>query len=387
MEITNMSKNHPALSRYRQLAPTASVRVSPLCLGAMTFGDKQQERYGKIDKKTAFDILDHFYNNGGNFVDTANTYQAGQSEEWVGEWMASRQNRDEVVLATKYTSAYAPAQQNIIKANTGGNGAKSMKLSLERSLQRLQTSYIDLFYVHWWDYTVSIPELMHALNDLVIAGKVLYLGISDCPAWIVSKANQYARDHGLRQFAVYQGMWNAAMRDFEREIIPMCQDEGMGLCPYGVLNQGRFQTKEGFRQREQNNEGRNFIQTSDLDRKVSAHLQSIGEKKGVPLLSIALAYCQQKAPYVFPLIGARKVEHLQGSIDALSVHLSEEELAEVDEAYHFDPGFPHTFLSGTLFDGSKPRAAKSAGDVWLTKTLGDFDWVEAPKPIGRKKQD
>ncbi|KAM3419272.1 hypothetical protein BST61_g5209 [Cercospora zeina] len=163
------------------------------------------------------------------------------------------------------------------------------------------------------------------------------------------------------------------MRDFEREIIPMCQDEGMGLCPYGVLNQGTFQTKEGSRQRDQ------------LDRKVSAHLEGLAQKKGVLLLSIALAYVGTKAPYVSPLIGARKVEHLHGSIDALSVSLSEEELAEVDEAYPFNPGFPHTFLSGPLFDGSKPRAANTPADVWLTKWLGDFDWVEAPKPIGRKE--
>ena len=244
-----MAQSQSNLRRHRQLAPTASVRISPLCLGAMTFGEKQPERYGEVSKETAFSIMDHFYGVGGNFIDTANGYQGGQSEEWVGEWMESRENREEIVLATKYSTGYKGAEKEKIQSNFGGNGSKSMKMSLDASLKKLRTTYIDLFYLHWWDYSVSVAELMHSLNDLIVAGKVLYLGVSDTPAWVVSKANQYARDHGLRQFVVYQGMWNASMRDFERDIIPMCRDEGMGLCPYGVLNQGRFQTEAAFRER------------------------------------------------------------------------------------------------------------------------------------------
>lgn len=128
------------------------------------------------------------------------------SEVWLGEWMASRKNRDEIVLATRYTSPFKLHEKGAIQANYGGTGIKSMRLSLEASLRNLQTSYIDLFYVHVWDFTTSIPGLMQGLNDLVVAGKVIYLGISDTPAWVVSKTNQYARDHGLRQFTVHQGM-------------------------------------------------------------------------------------------------------------------------------------------------------------------------------------
>lgn len=369
------------LHRLRQLAPSASVRVSPLCLGAMTFGSKQAERYGEVSKETAFEIMDLFYKQGGNFIDTANAYQLGQSEEWVGEWMKSRGNRDEIVLATKYSTGYMGGEKNKIQSNFGGNGSKSMKLSLEASLKKLQTTYIDLFYLHWWDYSVSIPELMHSLNDLIVAGKVLYLGISDAPAWVVSKANQYARDHGLRQFVVYQGMWNASKRDFERDIIPMCRDEGMGLCPYGVLNQGRFQTEQGFKEREKQNPGRNFVPTSEHDKKVSKALEEISNRHGVPLLHIALAYVMQKATYVFPIVGGRKVEHIAGSIDGLSVVLSEKEMEEIETAYEFDPGFPHTFLSGTMFTGEAPRGAYGPDGVFLTKYLGDFDWVEPPRPI------
>lgn len=121
------------------------------------------------------------------------------------------------------------------QANFTGNGTKSMHTSVAASLKKLQTDYIDLLYVHWWDFSASIPELMQSLNHLVVQGKVLYLGVSDTPAWVVSKANQYARDHGLRQFCVYQGRWSAASRDFEREIIPMCRDEGVSALFQHVL--------------------------------------------------------------------------------------------------------------------------------------------------------
>ncbi|OJJ98575.1 hypothetical protein ASPACDRAFT_122437 [Aspergillus aculeatus ATCC 16872] len=370
------------LGRYRQLAPTASVRVSPLCLGAMTLGRAHSERYGEVSKETAFEILDHFYENGGNFIDTANVYRDGESEQWLGEWMAARGNRDEIVLATKYSNLcqFDPAPK--ISTNTAGNGTKSMRQSLEASLRRLQTSYVDILYVHYWDYATSIAELMHGLNDLVVAGKVHYLGISDTPAWIVTKANQYARDHGLRPFVVYQGMWNAAMRDFERDILPMCLEEGMALCPYGTLNQGRFQTEAGFREREKHNPGRNFIPTSDRDKQVSKVLEQVACSRGVDIPQIALSYIIHKAPYVFPIVGARKVDHLQGSINGLRVQLSEQEVEHIESAYEFDHGFPHTFLSGTMFDHSRPRTAYHAKDVSMNAQFGPMDWVDSPRPIG-----
>lgn len=236
---------------------------------------------------------------------------------------------------------------------------------------------------HRWDYTASIPEVMRSLNDLVASGKVNYLGISDTPAWIVSKANQYARDNGLRQFVVYQGMWNAGMRDFERDIIPMCINEGMGLCPYGVLGQGRFQTKQGYEEREKNPEGRNFIPLSEHDRSVSRHLEKIANRKGCQLLDVALQYVMQKTPYVFAIVGGRKVSHIEGNIEALKVALSDEDIAEVEKAYDFDPGFPHTFLSGSLFNGdaNDNKGGYSAQDVWLLKGLGTTDYVESARSI------
>ncbi|CAN8099613.1 unnamed protein product [Discula destructiva] len=373
------------LGRHRLLSPTASVRVSPLCLGAMTFGTGHEDRYGACSKEEAFAIMDTFYNAGGNFIDTANSYQDGMSEVWVGEWMAARKNRDEIVLATKYTGPSLPVREGAMLSNYSGNGTKSMRLSLEASLQKLQTSYIDLFYLHHWDFTVSIPELMHSLNDLVRAGKVNYLAISDVPAWLVAQCNEYARAHALRPFAVYQGMWNAGFRDMERDIIPMCKHNGMGIAPYGVLAQGRFQTEAGFRAREKNNPGRNFVPLSTRDRQVSKVLEELADKRGAgtSLLAIALAYVMQYTPYVFPITGARTVAHIQGSIDALSVALTEEEIKQIEGAYHFDPGFPHTFLSGTMFqeETAQPKNAQGPEDVWLTSHYGVYDWVESPKAL------
>lgn len=306
--------------------------------------------------------------------------------------METRGVRDQMVVATKYSNSYRPQYTKEIQSNYSGTGLKSMRLSIESSLKRLRTDYIDLFYLHIWDYGVSIPELMLGLNDLVTSGKVMYLGISDTPAWIVAKANQYARDHGLRQFSVYQGMWSAALRDFEREIIPMTTHEGMALCPYGALNQGRFQTKEGFEQREKDNsEGRNFIATSQLDKQVSAVLEDLANKRGdnTSLLNIALAYVLQKTPYVFPIIGGRKVEHLTSNINALEVVLTEEEIEAIEGAYDFDHGFPGSFLNGHLFDEKlRSTMVVSQQDVIFQKKSGcQFDWVAPPKAIRPVKKD
>jgi aryl-alcohol dehydrogenase-like predicted oxidoreductase len=186
-------------------------------------------------------MLDFFYENGGNFIDTANNYQGEESETWIGEWMKKNNNRDEMVLATKFTTGYrTTGATEKIKSNFQGTHSKSLRLSLNASLKKLQTDYVDLLYVHWWDYTTSIPELMNSLHALVAAGKVLYLGISDTPAWIVVKCNDYARFHGLTQFSVYQGHWSAAFRDFERDILPMVESEGMGIAPWGALGRGMF---------------------------------------------------------------------------------------------------------------------------------------------------
>lgn len=285
--------------------------------------------------------------------------------------------------ATKYTGFYQSSKPNLkIKSNYGGNGSKSLKLSLEASLEKLNTTYIDLFYIHWYDFSTSIAELMLALNDLVMSGKVLYLGISDSPAWVVAKANQYARDHGLRQFSVYQGLWNAATRDFERDIVPMCRDEGMGICAYGTLGKGHFMSEEARKAKAENKEGRNILAATEREISVSKVLEKVAERKGSTIHGVAMQYILHKAPYVIALIGGRKVEHLQANIDALDLSLDEEDIDEIDGAYRFEHGFPHEFLSGNhLSDHERSKMAQGPQDIWLTTMLGSIEFVEQTKAI------
>ncbi|KAF7560534.1 hypothetical protein G7046_g3626 [Stylonectria norvegica] len=358
------------LARYRLLSPTAAVRVSPLCLGAMNFGNAWSQYMGDCDQSTTEGILDFFYEQVSNFIDTANNYQFMESEQWIGEWMKKRGNRDQMVIATKYTTNFTagPNAPNVM-ANFSGNGTKSLITSVNSSLKNLQTDYIDVLYIHWWDYSTSIPELMQSLNHLVVSGKVLYLGISDSPAWVVSKANEYARNHGLRQFSVYQGRWSAASREFERDIIPMCKAEGMGIAPWGSLGGGKFKSDE----QRKANEGRQ-VEASEVDIKVSQALEQIAQRKGTAITSVALAYVMHKTPYVFPIIGGRKIDHLKGNVEALTLQLSDEDIKEIEGAVPFDLGFPHSFLH-------REGVTNGTQDVWLLSMAGTFDYVPEPKAI------
>jgi aryl-alcohol dehydrogenase-like predicted oxidoreductase len=212
---------------------------------------------------------------------------------------------------------------------------------------------------------------MHTLDDLVKARKVIYLGISDTPAWLVVKANCYARQHGLRQFTVYQGRWSAAIRDFERDIIPMCMDEGMALAPWGALGCGFFKPKEQW-----GKEGRAMLGLeTGKEEKVSAVLEKIAKSKDTLITSVALAYVMHKAPYVFPIVGGRKVEHLKGNIEALGLRLSQEEIQEIDGAYGFEIGFPTNFFnpSGNMILGPE--------DNTFNGRCGILDYVVKPGPI------
>ncbi|KAI1409937.1 Aldo/keto reductase [Hypoxylon sp. FL1857] len=334
---------------------------------------------GTCDKESSFELLDYFYSQGGNFIDTANNYQGGESEIILGEWMKTRDNRSEIVLATKYTSPWQLQYETTkIQSNYGGNNKKALTVAFDASLERLQTSYIDLYYVHTWDYTTSIPELMNSLHQLVAVGKVLYLGISNTPAYVVSKANEYARQQGLTPFSVYQGQWNAAERDIEREIVPMVNDEGMAMAPFGVLGMGYFRTsaqreaeaRAGNSQRD----GRNVPFVDKPQKTVMADaLEKVAKARGLGITSIALTWARTKAPYVFPIVGGRKTEHLKANIESLGIELTPDEIDEIEKAVPFDFGYPQTFLGG-------PKGAQHPGDLWTTKRFGHFDWVTPPQP-------
>lgn len=300
--------------------------------------------------------------------------------------MKDRGVRDEMVLATKYTTGYRIHEgRKIIQSNFGGSNAKSLKHSIESSLEKLQTSYVDLLYVHWWDQSASIPEIMHALNDVVSQGKVLYLGISDAPAWIVAKANEYAKTHHLRQFVVYQGEWSAAKRAFERDVIPLARMDGMGIVPWGVLGQGTFKTKtereataaEGGHVRH------SWIPPSDDQEMVVDKLDEIAKRKGTVLQSIALAYVFHKTPYVFPMVGGRKIEQLKSNIEALSIHLTREEIDEIDMATGkpFDLGWPYNTFS-------LPKKTDVSGDPMAKDIVGNiFFWTGDEVPVAQPIQN
>lgn len=368
------------LERYRILSPTAGIRVSPLQLGGMSIGDKWSQFMGSMNKEQSFQLLDAFVAAGGNFIDTANNYQYEQSEAWIGEWMTARKNRDHMVIATKFTTDYRTHELGKGKApNAAGNHKRSMFLSLRDSLRKLQTDFVDILYLHWWDHTTSIEEVMDSLHILVEQGKVMYLGISDTPAWVVAAANTYARAHGKTPFSIYQGRWNVMRRDFERDILPMARHFGMALAPWDVLGSGHFQTAKQLEERKKKGEGLRSMmdkgQTED-ERHISEALATVAAEHGIEsVTAIALAYVLCKAPNVFPLVGGRKIEHLHDNIQALEIRLTEKQIQFLESANQFDVGFPVNFI------GPDPKTTDGTLNP-LLHTASHLDVVMSSRAIG-----
>jgi aryl-alcohol dehydrogenase-like predicted oxidoreductase len=303
---------------------------------------------GGLDKDGSFALLDYYYEQGGNFIDTANSYQRNESEEFLGEWMETRKIRDEIVLATKYTILWKDIKQGTTHPiNFSGNSAKSLKTSLDASLKKLRTTYVDILYVHLWDHTTRVEEMMQALNREVLAGRVLYLGASDMPAWVVVKANMYARQHGMAEFVVYQGLWNVVKRDMEQDIIPMCRDMGLAIAPWGSLGQGRLRTKEQVEQREKDMGSKiRGTKQSDDEIKMAEILKKMGEEHfdGASIVQMALAYCFSKAPNVYPIVGGTKISQLEDNIKAINITLSAEQIKVIEDAVPAQLLFPHFVL-------------------------------------------
>lgn len=359
------------LGRLRILSPISGLRVSPLQLGAMSIGKAWSGFMGTMDKEASFKLFDAFVAAGGNFIDTANNYQDEESELWLGDWMAARKNREQLVIATKFTSDYRGHAVGTGKApNSSGNHRRSILGSVHASLKKLQTEYIDILYLHWWDYTTSIKEIMDTLHGLVEQGKVLYLGISDTPAWVVSAANTYAVQTGKTPFCIYQGRWNIMVRDFERDILPMARTFGMALAPWDVLGGGKFQSKKALAQRAADGEKlRSFGQAgkqTEQEERVSEALCKVAAEHGLETpTTIALAYVMSKAPNVFPIVGGRKVEHLEDNIKALSIKLTEEQVKFLEGVVPFDVGFPSNFIGpDPNITGHSFRLERSGVFVW-----------------------
>ncbi|KAF4818323.1 putative aryl-alcohol dehydrogenase AAD14 [Colletotrichum siamense] len=371
------------LGRYRILSPKCGLRVSPLQLGGMSIGDAWSSFMGSMNKEQAFELLDAFVAAGGNFIDTANDYQNEQSEAWLGEWMKLRGNRDQLVIATKFTSEYRSHALGKGKApNHCGNHRRSLHMSVRDSLAKLQTDWIDILYLHWWDHTTSIEEVMDSMHALVDQGKVLYLGISDTPAWIVGAANTYASLQGKTPFCIYQGRWNVMNRDFEREIIPMARHFGMALAPWDVLGAGKFQSKKELDERKKRGESLRSLFSGDMTENQTAEevrmsevLAEVAAEHGIEsVTAIALAYVLSKTPNVFPLVGGRKVKYLEDNIQALKIRLTEDQVRRLEAVRPFDPGFPSNFIGEDPKVSGRPSA--------LLSRAGPLAFVQSSRAIG-----
>ncbi len=318
-----------------KLLGRSGLRVSELALGAMTFGEEWKWGANKEESKKVFDA---FANAGGNFIDTANRYTEGTSEKFVGEFITS--DRDHFVVATKYTLYMRKDDPNF-----SGNHRKNMMHSLDSSLKRLKTDHIDLYWVHAWDYTTPEEEILRALDDMVRAGKILYIGISDTPAWIVSRMNAIAELRGWTQFVALQIKYSLLERTVERELLPMARKLDLAVTPWAVLGGGILSGKYN---ENKNESGRaqmnNSINENNLS--IASEVINVAKEVGCTTSQVAMNWVRQQPGVIIPIIGAKSESQLQENIDCLNFTLNDEQLNRLNEITKIDLGFPHTFLAG-----------------------------------------
>ena len=315
--------------RYKLLG-RSGLRVSEVALGTMTFGDAWGWGAPKYESRRIFDA---FLDAGGNFVDTACNYTDGQSEEFLGEFLG--QGRDRVVLATKYTLT---AQRD--DPNAGGNSRKSMVRTLEASLRRLGTDYVDLLWLHMWDGMTPVEEVVRALDDLVTAGKVLYVGISDTPAWVVSQAVTLAELRGWARFVAVQAPYSLADRDVESELLPMARSLELAFTPWGTLEGGALTGKYLADGDEPRRHGGAGERVNAIAREVIA----VAEDVDATPPQVALAWVRSQPWLMVPIVGARTESQLRENLGALELDLPDEAVERLSAATGFDLGFPRSFL-------------------------------------------
>ena len=323
---------------YRLLG-RSGLRVSELCLGTMTFG----EDWGwGSPKDEARKIYDAFREAGGNFIDTANVYTQGSSETFLGEFFAG--HRDSVVIATKYTNALT-----MTDPNAGGNQRKNMMQAVEGSLRRLKTDYIDLYWLHIWDQITPVEEVMRAFDDLVRQGKVLHVGISDTPAWWISKANTIAEFRGWSPFVGLQIEYSLIERTVERELLPVATALGLTVTAWsplagGVLT-GKYASGEAADSRYSTEMMKQWLPEETRSARIVDALQNVSKQTGRSKAQIALAWLRHRSVPVIPIIGARKLTQLKDNIASLTLSLTPDQLTLLDEASKIELGFPHHFYT------------------------------------------
>lgn len=316
-----------------QLLGRSGLKVSELCLGTMGFGT---ENGWGADKDTSFAIMDEFAGAGGNFMDTANVYQKGVSEKIIGEYL-SNQDRDYFVLATKYT-----LKDNQTNPNASGNNRKNMMRSVEESLKRLKTDFIDVLYLHIWDDITPIDEVLRGLDDLIRQGKVTYAAISDTPAWVVAKGNTLAELMGWSQFIALQIEYSLLQRTPERELIPMAKHFGMTVTPWAPLAGGALTGKylKGDRGRIKPESNR----LNNNSERITKQVMEVADELGVSASHVALQWLRQQGFSCIPIVGATKLSQLQDNLKTIELTLNAGHMQKLDEASAIPLGFPGDFF-------------------------------------------
>jgi len=323
--------------RYRQLGRTG-VKVSELCLGTMTFGDDWGWGAPKEESRKIFDA---FAEAGGNFIDTSVNYTDGEAETILGDLLSA--NRDYFVIATKYTLTKPTSTD----PNSGGNSRKNMMQSVERSLQRLQTDHIDIYYLHMWDYMTPVEEIARGLDDLVRQGKVSYVAFSDTPDYIVAEANTRADLMGWSRFIGMQVPYSLLDRAVERSIVPMARHWDMAVLPWGLLEAGILTGKFLKKVKDPTRIDQSELKLGEKTLNVVKEVETISKEAGKPMSQVAINWVrQQPKAQMIPIIGARSAKQLKDNLGTLDWKLTDEQWRRLDEVSAIDLGFPHGFLDG-----------------------------------------
>ena len=327
---------------YVNLGKTG-LKVSRICLGCMTYGEpatgelKPGRQAWALNEEQSQPFLRQALDLGISFFDTANVYSSGASEEVLGRFLKANTRREAVVIATKV--------HGVMRDEPNGRGLsrKAILFEIDQSLRRLQTDYVDLYQIHRWDYETPIEETLEALHDVVKSGKARYIGASSMYAWQFAKALYLADLHGWTRFVSMQNHWNLLYREEEREMIGLCQSEGIGVIPWSPLARGRlarpWQSVSTKRYETDQFGKKMYSQTEEADRRVVDRLGQVAEKRGVPRAQVALAWLLGQPAVTAPIVGATKPHHLEDAAAALSLHLTPEEIASLEEPY-----VPHPVL-------------------------------------------
>jgi aryl-alcohol dehydrogenase-like predicted oxidoreductase len=322
-----------------------------MALGTMTFGT---EWGWGADKDESKKIFDAYVNAGGNFIDTANRYTEGTSEKFVGEFIQS--DRDHFVLATKYT-----LYDKLNDVNYSGNHRKNMMRSVEASLKRLNTAYIDLLWLHAWDFLTPVEEVLRGLDDLVRSGKIHYIGISDTPAWIVSRANAIAELRGWTQFTGLQVEYNLLQRTAERDLLPMAKELQIALTPWAPLAGGTLTGK--YLKGEKGRVSENSARRNKEKTLIVESLVDVAKTLEVTPAQLAIRWTMQKEQTSIPIVGANKVLQIEESLGSVKFSIPDEQMNILNEVSKIEMGFPHDFLAGedvknVVYGGTKQLIIK-----------------------------